>query len=213
MNITWFGQSFFELVLKGNEGEVKIAIDPFTEKSGLKMPKLEPHLLLFGSVLGNEVASSLKSELITIDTPGEYELKGIFIKGIAANSKKDASGDIVVLYIIEGEGMRIGHLSKINQKELTPEQIEEIGEIDVLLIPVGGEETINAKEAAEIISQIEAKIAIPMHYALPGFNQDLDGVDKFLKVMGVEGLAPQKKIKITAKDLPKEDTQIILLEP
>ena len=216
MNIVWYGQSFFELGVKGQDGEVKIAVDPFGENLGLKVPKVEASLALISHQHSDHNnLKAISGNPFVIDTAGEYEVKGIFIKGISAfnDNQKGQERGAVVIYTIEAEGMRLCHLSDLGQKELTPEQIEEIGEVDILMIPAGGKYTVDAKDASEIISQIEPKVVIPMHYQVAGAGSDLDSMDKFYKVMGVEGLVKQKKLKISAKDLPKEDTQIIVLEP
>ena len=83
---------------------------------------------------------------------------------------------------------------------------------DILLIPVGGTYTINAKTAVEIVSQIEPRIIIPMHYALPGLKVKLDGVDKFIKEMGLKPTY-EDKLKITKKELPQEDVELVILKP
>ncbi|MDD5146356.1 MAG: MBL fold metallo-hydrolase [Candidatus Pacebacteria bacterium] len=220
MNIVWYGQSFFEIGVRGNgangNGEVKIAIDPFDENLGLKVPKVEAQILLITHQHPDYFnIKAVQGDPFIIETPGEYEIKGVFLKGIPAfhDGKNGSERGGVVVYTIEAEGMRLCHLSDLGQKELTPEQIEEIGDIDILFIPVGGGPTIDAKDASEIISQIEPKLVIPMHYQVPNLKIGLDGLDKFLKVMGVEGTEKQKKLKVSSKDLPKEETQIVILEP
>jgi L-ascorbate metabolism protein UlaG (beta-lactamase superfamily) len=216
MNINWLGQSCFEITAKANNNEVKIVIDPYSESLGLGSLKVEAQILLISHQHDDHSSSgAVVGSPFIIETPGEYELKGIFIKGISAfhDNQKGQKLGVVTVFTLEAEGMRVCHLSDLGQKELTPEQVEEIGEIDILMIPVGGNFTIDGKDAAEIISQIEPKIVIPMHYQIPKLKIEIDGVDKFLKVMGVEGVQREKKLKILAKDLPKEDTQIIVLEP
>jgi len=218
MQITWHGQSFFEIKVKRNKenSEVKIAIDPFDEKIGLKVPKVEADILLIThqhydhnnkkAILGNP---------FLIEEPGEYEVKGIFVKGISSfhdNSQGKERG-LNTIYKIEVEEMKICHLGDLGQKELAEQQVEEIGEVDILMVPVGGVYTIGSKEAANIVSQIEPKIVVPMHYKIPKLKLDLQGKEKFLKVMGAEGVEPQKKLKINLKDLLREETEIVALTP
>jgi L-ascorbate metabolism protein UlaG (beta-lactamase superfamily) len=217
MIIIWYGQSFFEVrVTKNKNGEVKIAIDPFDESLGLKVPKVEADILLCTHPHYDH--SNKKTILGTpflIETPGEYETKGVFIKGIQAfhdNAQGKERGSITI-YKIEAEDIKVCHLGDLGQKELNPEQLEEIGEVDILMIPVGGTYSINSREASTIISQIEPKIVIPMHYKIPKLKLELDGVEKFLKIMGAEDVEPQKKLKISLKDLPKEETEIMVLKP
>lgn len=217
MQITWQGQSFFTIRAKDKQnGEVKIAIDPFDKTLGLRVSKVEADILLISHPHPDH--SNKKAIIGTpflIETPGEYEIKGVSIKGIPAfhdNSEGKERGTVTI-YKIEAGGFKICHLSDLGQKELTPEQLEELGEIDILMIPVGGVYTIDAKEAATVVSQIEPKIVIPMHYKIPKLKFKFESVEKFLKVMGVEDIEPQKKLKIKLKDLPKEETEIVVLEP
>lgn len=217
MFITWFGQSFFELRVKNSQNEeICIIIDPFDEKLGLKIPQVEGQILLIThSHFDHNNVEAIKGSPFLINEPGEYELKDIFIKGIFSfhdNSQGKERG-VSVIYKIEAEEIKICHLGDLGQKELTSEQLEELGEVDILLIPIGGKVTINAQEAADIVSQIEPKIVIPMHYQIPKLKLELEGLDKFLKIMGQEKIEPQKKLKIAARDLSGEETKVVVLNP
>jgi len=117
------------------------------------------------------------------------------------------------VYTIEAEELRLCHLGDLGQKELTSEQIDKIGQVDILMIPVGGVYTISAKEAVKIMSQIEPNITIPMHYQLPELKLKLDGLDKFLKTMGIKKLASLPKLSIKKKDILPEEAKIIILSP
>ena len=101
----------------------------------------------------------------------------------------------------------------MGQKELTSDQIEKIGEVDVLMVPVGGVYTISAKEAVKIMSQIEPSIIIPMHYQLPKLKIKLEGLDKFLKTMGIKRLEPTQKLSVKKKDISAEEAKIVILTP
>ncbi len=217
MTITWHGQSFFEIQTKDREGnEIKIAIDPFDEQLGLRVPKIKAAILLISHPHHDHAnKKAILGTPFVVEEPGEYELKGIFIKGIPAfhdNSEGRERGTIAI-YKMEVENVKICHLSDLGQKELNENQLEEIGEVDILMIPVGGTYTIGPKEAATLVSQIEPKIVIPMHYKLPKLKFDLERIEKFLKVMGAEDKQPQKKLKVSLRDLPKEETEIVVLTP
>ena len=103
------------------------------------------------------------------------------------------------------------------EKELTPEQLESIGDVDILLIPVGGVYTINGKEAQKVISQLEPKIVIPMHYNIPGLKfksgKKIDGLNAFCKEIGICPTEEINKFKVTKKDLPQEEMKIVVLQP
>ena len=111
------------------------------------------------------------------------------------------------------EDLKLCHLGDLGQEELTEEQLEKIGEVDILMIPIGGTYTISAKEALKIMSQIEPRITIPMHYALPKLKIKLDGLDKFLKSLGIKSITPENKLSIKKKDISPEEAKIIVLKP
>jgi L-ascorbate metabolism protein UlaG (beta-lactamase superfamily) len=219
MHIIWHGHSCFQIISpQGKEEKIKMVIDPFGEKVGLRVSKLEADILLITHSHDNH--SNLKSVSGTpflIEGPGEYEIKGVFIRGILAfhdNSQGEERGQNTI-YTIETEGIHLCHLGDIGQKELTDSQLQELGEIDILIIPVGGVYTINSKEASTIISQIEPRIVIPMHYQVPKLKlgKKLEGVESFLKTMGKKSVEKLPKLLIKKKDLPKEETRIIVLNP
>lgn len=214
MHIIWQGQSCFQLIATRQKGEqVSIAIDPFDEEIGLKVPSFEAGILLIThDYHDHNNKKAIKGTPFLIEGPGEYEVKEVVIQGIPSfhNEEKKEPNTI---YTLETEGLRICHLGDLGQKELTPEQLEKIGDIDVLMVPVGGNYTIDAKGAAKIISQIEPHIAIPMHYLLPKLKVKLDDVSQFLKEMGKRSIEPQPKLLVKKKDLTGEETQIVVLTP
>lgn len=202
MQIIWHGQSLFQIITTPQKNsQLKIVIDPFSEELGLKLPKLEADIIL----TTHSHCDHNNVKAILIEGPGEYEIKSVFIQGISSWSN--------TIYTIESEEMRICHLGDFGQKELTSEQLEKIGEVDILMIPVGGVYTISAKEAINVISQIEPKITIPMHYALPKLKIKLDGVDKFLKTLGIKKIEPLNKLSIKKKDISPEEAKIVILKP
>ncbi len=215
MDIYWGGQALFKL--KGKQASV--IIDPFDpEFTNLKLPKD----LIADVVLSthshndhnNSKAVSLpegKSPMV-FDLPGEYEVNGVVITGINSfhdNSQGSERGKNIIFHLLF-EGLNIVHLGDLGQSQLTEAQIAQISATDILLIPVGGIYTIDAKAAAGIISQLEPSIIIPMHYKIEELKAELDPVDKFLKEMGAEGVVVQPKLSITKDKLP-EEPQIVVL--
>jgi len=157
----------------------------------------------------------ISNNQFVIANPGEYEIKNIFIQGINSfhdNSQGKERGNNTI-FTIESEGIRICHMGDFGQSELTESQLEKIGQIDILMIPVGGVYTISAKEAPKIMAEIEPKITIPMHYHLPKLKFKLDPVEKFLKTFGIKSLSPLKKLSIKKSDLKNEEAKIITLLP
>jgi len=216
--ITWAGQSCFQIsVSNGKDNSTDIVIDPFDDSLGLKVPNFSADIaLVTHEHYDHNNIKALKGDPFVINGPGEYEVKGVFIQGIPSfhddeEGKKRGQNTI---YVFEAEGVRFCHLGDFGQKQLTDEQLEEIDSVDILMIPVGGTYTIDSSGASKIISQIEPKIAIPMHYQLPKLKIKLDGVDKFLKTMGKPSVTPIDKLSVKFKDLPKEGAmEIIVLQP
>jgi L-ascorbate metabolism protein UlaG (beta-lactamase superfamily) len=222
MNIFWHGQSCFQIsISQAKNNHLNIVIDPFSEDIGLRLPKLEADILLVShphydhnNVKAVSAPTSGHPPFL-IEGPGEYEIKGVFIQGIPSwhdNSQGRERGENTI-YSIETEDLKLCHLGDLGQKELTEEQLEKIGEVDILMIPIGGVYTISAKEALKIMSQLEPKIIIPMHYQIPKLNIKLDDLDKFLKILGIKKIEPLNKLSIKKKDISPEEVKIIVLKP
>ena len=215
--ITWAGQACFEIsVSNSKDHQATIVIDPY-DNIGLKLPNLSADILLVThDHKDHNNVKGVKGDPFLVSGPGEYEIKGVFVQGISALHDDDGGKERgkSTIYIIEAEDMRFCHLGDIGQKELTDEQLEKIGHVDVLMIPVGGEYTISSQEAPKIIGQIEPKLVIPMHYSVPKLTIKLDGVDKFLKAMGKNSVAEQDKLVVKMSTLPKDgQTEIVVLKP
>ena len=214
MIINWYGQSCFQITSSNNH--VSVVVDPFSEDIGLKLPKLQPDILLVTHQHSDHNnIKSISGDPFLIDSPGEYEIKEVFVQGIPSYHDPlfGEERGINTIYTIETEELKICHLGDFGQKELSPEQIDKIGEVDILMIPIGGVYTISSKEAAVIMSQIEPSIIIPMHYHLPKLKLKLDGLDKLLKTMGIEKLDSVPKLSIKKKDIVPEEAKIIVLNP
>ena len=211
MKISFFGQSCFEIItLPKKQSQVKIVIDPFSEETGLFLPKLSADILLVThSHSDHSNLKAVKGDYFLISEPGEYEVKGVFVEAI--KSFHNERGEENLTFKIESENLKICHLGDLGQKELTEEQVDKIGQVDILMIPVGGVYTISPKEAKNIISQIEPKIVIPMHYFLPGLKWKLKSLDEFLSEIGKKKIERVKNpLKIDQKTLESE--KIIVFE-
>ncbi len=215
--INFAGQSCFQIsVSNSRDHSADIVIDPFDEKTGFKLPNFSADIVLVThDHHDHNNVKAVKGNPFVAEGPGEYEIKEVFIKGISSfhddkNGKEKGKNTI---YTIEAEEMRFCHLGDLGQKELTDEQVDKIGQIDILMIPVGGKYTVDSQTAQKIISQIEPRIVIPMHYCLGKTNPDLDDVAKFLKTMGKPSITPQDKLVIKSKDLPKDGMEIVVLNP
>lgn len=217
MQIIWHGQSCFQIsVSQGKNNQLSIVTDPFDESLGLRVPKLEADILLIShSHQDHNNVKAVGGNPFLIEGSGEYEIKEVYIQGISAfhDSSSGKERGQNTIYTIEAEEMRLCHLGDLGQKELTAEQLDKIGEVDILFIPVGGIYTISAKEGVKIMSQLEPKIIIPMHYQIPKVKLKLDGLDKFLKTMGIKSIEPLNKLSVKKKDILPEEAKIIVLKP
>jgi L-ascorbate metabolism protein UlaG (beta-lactamase superfamily) len=217
MVIQWFGQSCIKVQTKpGPNGEVTVLFDPFDPaKLGLKLPKLSADIVaVTHDHFDHNYVAGVSGEYFLIDGPGEYEVKQTFIYGLPGfhDNNQGADRGRITMYLLESEGISLAHLGDLGQTELTQEQLEHLEGVDILLLPVGGVYTINAKQAAAIVSQIDPRIIIPIHYRLPGLKENLDSVDKFIQEIGLKS-TPEEKFKIAKKDLPQEETKLVLLKP
>ncbi len=217
MLIQWFGQACFKIQTKpGPNGEVTVVFDPFeVSKVGLALPKMMADVVaITHDHFDHNNIDIISGEPVVINGPGEYEIKQIFFYGFAGwhDDKQGAERGPNTIYLLESEGISVAHLGDIGQSELTSDQLEYLEGVDILLIPVGGKYTVAAKQAIDLVNQIEPRIVIPMHYRLPGLKIDLDSAEKFIKELG---LTPQveQKFKITKKDLPQDETKLVVLKP
>lgn len=207
MTITWYGQACFRLESK----DIRVLIDPFDKSIGLKLPRLnETIIAVTHDHHDHNHAMDAGPETFVIKGPGEYEKAGVQIVGIPSyhdNSQGSERG-LNTIYVIKMEDITLCHLGDLGQHELSAEQQELIGSVDILMIPVGGVYTVNGKEAVDIVKQIEPKIIIPMHYKVPGLTVKLDGPESFLKEIGIK---PEEveSYKIAAKALPQEEMKLV----
>ena len=212
MVITWYGQSCFKI----QSGETVLITDPFAKEIGLTPPRGQVNVVTVSHhhFDHDNIESLSAANPFIIDGPGEYEVKGVNVTGVLTyhDAKDGKDRGINAAYIIEMEGVKICHLGDLGQAKLTNEQLEIIDGIDILMVPIGGTYTINGEEAADVINQIEPKIVIPMHYKIPGLEIKLDGVDDFLKEMGIAKKDTVDKLTIKKKELPEEDTQVVVMK-
>jgi L-ascorbate metabolism protein UlaG (beta-lactamase superfamily) len=207
MEITWYGHSCFRL--RAKEGAV--VTDPFDRSIGYSLPRTTADIVTIShNHPGHNNADAIKGDPHVINGPGEYEVKGIFVFGIPTfhDKRKGRDRGRNTVYLIEAENLSVCHLGDLGHMP-NQAQVEELSQVDVLLIPVGGTSTLSPAVAVEVINLIEPRIVIPMHYRTPYVKMKLDPVDAFLKEMGVKP-DPQDSLKVQAGSLPA-DTQVVLL--
>ena len=185
--------------------------DPYGRSLGLTLGKQTANIVTVSHDTPNHAAvDAIGGDPRPVRGPGEYEIAGVMITGVATPGERapGAHGKNTA-YLIELDDLTVCHLGDLG-KTLNAEQIEALKDPDVLLIPAGGECTISPTEAAEVVSQLEPKLVVPMHYALPGIAIKLDAVDRFCREMGAQEVRPQPKLTVTRSSLPDEATVVIL---
>jgi len=212
MVITWYGQSCFKI----QSGDLIVAIDPFSKDIGLVSPRFRTDILLVTHEhFDHSYIESLTGEPFIVQGPGEYEAKGVYMHGISTFHDKIQGKDrgMNTAYKIEIEEINILHLGDFGEGALREETLDIIGDLDVLMIPVGGVYTIDGEEAAKAIRQIEPKIVIPMHYKIPGLKADLNSLEPFLKEMGLSSSERLEKLVIKKKDFTEDSkTSVVVLK-
>ena len=208
MDISWLGHSCFRI----RGGQATVITDPYSPSLGYSLGKPTAHIVTVSHQHpGHSYVEGIVGEPKLITRPGEYEISGVLIIGIATyhDDEEGAKRGRNTLYLVEIDEVSICHLGDLGHV-LTTEQVEKLDNVDVLLLPVGGISTIDAPVAAKIVRQLEPKVVIPMHYKTPALNRELEPVEKFLKETGVKQVDSRPKLSFTKQSLPVS-TQVFLL--
>ena len=208
MEITWYGHNCFRLTERGN---ATVVTDPYDHtEAGYKQLNLKADIVAVSSNTPDcNNVKAVKGTSWEITGPGEYEIGDVFLTAIASGKKKAENG-FNLIFVFDYSGIKIAHLGKLNAIPKRNE-LDALGTIDVLLVPVGSGGALTAAKAAETISLIEPGIVIPMHFQTDDSQADLKPLDQFLKEMGLgKSLEAEESLKITKSKVP-ENTQVILL--
>lgn len=207
MEITWYGLSCFRITERKH---ATVVTDPYSDKIGLPALKLKSDVITIShDASGHSDISSVSGWEHVIDGPGEYEIGGVFMTGIKTNHNAEANRNM--LYLFDYNGLTVAHLGDM-KKVPSQTQIDALEQVNILLVPVGGGNSLNAAQAAELVSMLEPNIVIPMHYQIPGLQLELETVDRFLKEMGVSEPTEEDSLKISLTNLP-EETETVILTP
>lgn len=215
MEIKYLGQSSFRM--KGKN--MSVVVDPFNpEMVGLSYPKVSAEIVTVSHDHAdhNDISRVLAGERepFVINRPGEYEVGGVGVIGMRTwhdGNKGEERGENIV-YTFQIDGVIICHLGDLGHP-LEEKQVENIGAIDVLLVPVGGEFTIGPTQAKEVIDSLSPSIVVPMHYKLPGMTSQFDKlatVEEFFEKSGLVKAREEDRLSVNKLSLP-EDTEIVVL--
>ena len=209
MDISWLGHSCFKI--RGRY--VTVITDPYSPDLGYSLGKPTACIVTVSHQHpGHSYVQGIGGEPRLVTGPGEYEIGGILIIGVATfhDGEEGRKRGRNTAYVMELDEVSVGHLGDLGHV-LTAEQVEEIGNVDVLLLPVGGVSTINAPMAAEVVRQLEPKVVVPMHYKTEALNRELEPAERFLKEMGIKEVNSQPKLSLTKSSLPAT-MQVFLLD-
>lgn len=204
-DIIWFGAGQFEL----SSQTATVLTDPLPQR-------------IVAGLAADVVTVSHKAELPPVlppnaprllHGPGEYEVKDVFITAHALYSPDTENDGLErnVIFVFELDDLRICHLGQLTHVP-KPEEVENLDSIDVLLVPIGGVETINAAKAAEVVSIIEPPLVVPMNYPLnDSETEPAAALSQFIKQMGLTQIDPLPRLRVSRGSLPPE-TQVVVLE-
>ncbi|MFA6131032.1 MAG: MBL fold metallo-hydrolase [Patescibacteria group bacterium] len=215
MQIVWHGLSCFEVNAKLGSVEATVITDPYGESAGVKIPRsMKANMVVVShdqDIANNLSAVSDEEEgsvPFLVNHAGEYEVRGIFATGIRVPKKDGTEHTIYRLYV---ENVKIAFLGALD-RALTADEIAALGDIDVLLVPVGGHSVLTSDEAQDMIKEIEPRLLIPYYYQIPGCKFELDGIEGFCKELSCTHVE-DGKLKITKSGLSEEETQTMVLPP
>jgi L-ascorbate metabolism protein UlaG (beta-lactamase superfamily) len=191
-----------------------VVTDPYdSDAIGFDALKLKADIVTIShEAAGHNHVAAVKGASHVITGSGEYEIGGVFITGVQTDgkAKKNNGQPKNTLYGFDYEGLTIAHLGDL-KKVPSQTEVEALGTVNVVLVPVGGGGGLNAAKAAEVISLLEPNIVVPMHYALKDAKLPLDSLDKFLKEMGLGAMERQPSLKVSRTSLPDE-THVVVLD-
>jgi L-ascorbate metabolism protein UlaG (beta-lactamase superfamily) len=209
LDITWYGHSCFRIT---ERNRISIVTDPFSDTLGLPVPKLKADVVTIShDEPGHNYVEAIKGANHILTGPGEYEIGGVFITGVDLHHMEGKDARWNVGFRLEYDNVTVLHLGDLAH---IPDQstIETFGEVNVLLLPVGGGNGLRASQAAEVVGLIEPSYVIPMHYSLPGMTLNLDPLDRFTKAMGITTVQELDVLKLSASEFP-DQPQVIVLRP
>ena len=208
MIINFLGGQFVKIQF----GDTILAFNPISKDSKLKSTKFGADIVLSSinhpDMNGVEQVTFGEKKPFVISGPGEYEVKGVFIKGFGSDSGYDGEKRINTIYSVALEGMNICFLGALSNTELPSEADENIEEVDILFVPIGGDGVLDPAKAYKLAVSMGAKLIIPVHYG------DIGGKDALKAFLKEAGEAPKAEAKLTLKkkDLEGKDADVVLLE-
>ncbi len=199
--------------IKITQGDLTVALNPISKDSKIKGTSFGSDIVMISAnhpdLNGSESATRKDREPFVIKGPGEYEVKGIFIKGFESKTVYGGTEKINTVYVFEIDSMRIAYFGAISEKELSSELKEAMGEIDIVIVPIGGGEVLNPSDAYKLSIKREPKIIIPIHFDKVGEKNSLKD---FLEEAGDESSKAVDKLTIKRKDIADKSGEVVVLK-
>jgi L-ascorbate metabolism protein UlaG (beta-lactamase superfamily) len=211
MIITYHQKSFIKL----QTGDTVIALGPISKNSKLKSSSFGADLAIVPmnttEYAGTDAVTYGEKIPFVIDGPGEYEVGGIMVRGYGAKGmdEKGTLNKINTIYTFEFDGMNIWYLGALADTEIPMEARQAIGDVDVLMVPIGGKTVLDAQAAHKLAVSFAPKIIIPLDY---GSDQDKDALGAFLKSANADKVSPVDKLTIKSRDLSGKTLEVVVLE-
>ncbi len=205
MIITKYGPSFFKLTV----GDKTVAINPVSKDSKLKTTKFGADITLvqgnYDDMNGTEFTEFKDRKPFVINTPGEYEISDIFIKGFGVSGKYRDEERITTMFTILMDGINMAFFGPISQKEMDNDTFEELSACDIFFLPIGGGDMFTADEALKFVKQFSPKAIVPVFY-------DKSSLTDFVSAVGKDGVKEEDKLTIKAKDLSEDSLEVFALK-
>ncbi len=204
MEIIWYGQSCFHLRQRG----CSVVMDPYDPENGFRLPRITAAILTLSRPHKEEFdyTRGFRGSPYVIQGPGEYEVGGTFVFGFPLDRDQEHKN---TAYIIEAEDATICHLGNLNYIP-GREEMEQFDEIDILLIPIGGGDTIDGAQAAEVVSLLEPAVTIPMCSRIDDEDVDREDAGRFLSEMGVQDAEAQGTLDINKNTVSRQPDVVTL---
>jgi len=208
MEITWYGYNCFGLKTKGGS----LVVDPYKNDVGLKLPALKANVVIMSDEENkNNDAKNIEGEPKILTWPGEYEVAGIAITalqiGKPADAKKAADKKSMI-YSFDADGLKVCYISNF-MTPISDELMESIGDVDILVVPVGKD---HFEEIHKTIEEIEPRIVVPIGYKTAGLKIETGDLEAFLKKTGTPSGKTSDKFSVSSRtELPQEKTEFVIL--
>lgn len=206
MHLSWLGLSAFKIEAK----DAVIVTDPYAPSVAVRPLRAKADVVTVSRPASAEHGhvAAVSGDPFVIDAPGEYEVKSVYIRGLPGSAQRSGTS---TLFTLDLEGMRLAHLGDL-QSVPANEVMEQLGDVDILFLPVGGGLALNPDDAMRVVNAVEPRVVVPMHFQVEGFKPagKLLPATAFLREIGASKVDAVERASLKAKDLPAEETSVLL---